>query len=92
MSLAERTRDYEFLVRFNEDGSVGSHFSTITEVLRDGVVISAAINYPVPLSSAAGLSQKVGDVIAGVLVINEDLTNRIEELEAEIAALQAQLP
>lgn len=64
MALTERERSYETLIRHNEDGSVGAHHQTISEVMRDGVVISATLNEPQQLAVLDGeTGQKLADVL-----------------------------
>lgn len=50
MSITEDTRNYEILVRFNDDGSVGAHLQQITEIKKDGSVISATVLDPIQVS------------------------------------------
>lgn len=52
MALTERTRAYETLIRYGANGEIGSQHSTITEVLRDSVIVSAQVNSPQPLTVA----------------------------------------
>lgn len=89
MALTEVTRDYELLIRIQPDGSWGSHYRSITEILRDGEVVSATENPAVPLSMVAAqgaelLNDKLGDIAASALL-------HIEVLNAEIAALRLEL-
>lgn len=89
MTLTEVTRDYELLIRIQSDGTWGSHYRSITEILRDGEVVSATENPAVPLSLVAQqgaelLSDKLGNVATSALL-------HIEALNAEIAALRLKL-
>lgn len=52
MALQERTRNYEILIRFNEDGSIGAHRQNISEIIKDGAVIAASVLTPEPLTVA----------------------------------------
>lgn len=40
MALSTETRNYEILIRFHKDGSVGAHKQDIQSVEDDGVLIS----------------------------------------------------
>lgn len=91
MALTEVTRDYELLIRIQSDGSWGSHYRSITEILRDGEVVSATENPAVPLSLVAEqgaelLTDKLGDVAASALLHIEVLSAEIAELRLELAA------
>lgn len=46
MAITKETRDYEILVRVNEDGRIGAHRQTITEIKEDGQLLSASLNAP----------------------------------------------
>lgn len=46
MALTERIRLYEVLIRVREDGSAAAHQQKLSEVLRDGEVISATVLDP----------------------------------------------
>ena len=41
--LEKKRRPYEFLLRFQVDGSVDAHSAEIEEIIEDGVIISAKI-------------------------------------------------
>jgi len=50
MALEQKDRDYEILVRYNDDGKVGFHRQTLSEIIKDGVVLASTINPPEKLS------------------------------------------
>lgn len=81
MTITERTRPYEILIRQHEDGSIGAHQQVITEVLRDGAVIAADVKV-IPLDEA-GLTAVIGVAAATALV-------HIDELAAQLAAVRAE--
>lgn len=62
MALSERTRPYEYLIRINADLSIGAQKQSLTEVLRDGEVISAIVNAPEELTEAeqAAIADLIG--------------------------------
>lgn len=77
MALIERERPYETLIRHNGNGTIGAHHIRITEVLRDGVVISASVGAAVSLAVADGQSGlKLSDVLG------EAATLALKQLEA----------
>lgn len=83
MALTERTRPYETLIRHNNDASIGAHHVTITEVLRDGVVINATLAPPVPIE-AETLQGILGADLAAALAY-------IPRLEAQVVDLSQRL-
>lgn len=94
MALTEKTRPYETLIRHNPDGSIGAHHQTITEILRDKVVIQGSLNDPIPLNVADGkdglnLSTVLGEALAEVINANGKLSEQVSALEGIKA--QAQL-
>lgn len=88
MAITESNRDYEILIRINSDGSLGAHLQTISEILKDGVVINSIIDSPIPLQTSGStgvlLSDRLGDIAALALV-------QLAEANAAIKALQLQL-
>lgn len=62
MAITQNTREYEVLIRHNDDGKIGAHRQTITEIKDGDTVIHAALNPVEPMSReelqqwAAGLS------------------------------------
>lgn len=89
MSLEQKTRDYEVLIRLNADGTYGAQYQSITEITNDGVVIAATVNAPVPLSVAAETTGTLLSTILGDTVTNALLSN--ETLQANVTALQGQV-
>lgn len=82
MALSEQTRPYETMVRHHADGTIGAHHQTITEILRDKVVIQATVNEPQPLAVADGqsglkLSEVIGEAATLALKENERLTGEV---------------
>lgn len=89
MALTERTRPYETLIRHNPDGSIGAHHVRITEILRDGAVISANVEAAVSLAVAEGQDGlKLSDVLGEALPI---ALLQIDKLQSEVASLRADL-
>lgn len=83
MAITERVRPYETLIRHNDNGTIGAHHQTISEIVKDGVVISASINSPQGLSVADG---QEGLLLSDV--IGEAATEALKELELLKAQLQ----
>ncbi len=52
MALQEVTREYEILIRYNVDGSIGAHIQRINEILRDSEIVSATVLPPEELTVA----------------------------------------
>jgi len=99
-NFEERTRLYEILTRVNPDGSIASHVSYITEVLRDGAVISATINPPAPVDPSDNVAYVafvavMGEAVASALTqaqqLAEEQAKQIAEQAARIAELETQL-
>ncbi|KTT33809.1 hypothetical protein SB18R_03210 [Pseudomonas oryzihabitans] len=89
MALEERSRPYETMIRHNPDGSIGAHHKRITEILRDGAVISANVEAAVSLAVAEGqdglkLSEVLGEALPIALL-------QIDKLQSEVASLRADL-
>lgn len=107
-SFEERTRLYEVLTRVNPDGSIASQASYISEVLRDGVVISATVNPPVAVDDGdteayAAFVSIVGAATAEALLFAQSKdaelqaviggqAERIAQLEAQLQGLLKLLP
>jgi len=67
MALEERTRPYEFLARWGEDGTLaGAHVQNITEVVKDGVVLAATVGDAMSVAVAGGAGFPLKDVLSGV--------------------------
>lgn len=86
MALTERTRPYEVLIRYNMSAAgvetTAAHQIHITEVLRDGVVISATEHAAQPLEVAlvAGI---VGDKLPGLVAERDALAANLAAVTAE---------
>ncbi len=96
MALTEKTRPYETLIRHNPDGSIGAHHQTITEILRDKVVIQGSLNDPIPLNVADGkdglnLSKVLGEALAEVINDNGKLSSQLGEMSSQLEVLVGQL-
>lgn len=61
MPLSKETRDYEILIRFNEDGSIGAQRQSIVEIMDSGAIISATVETPIALTL-----EEVKEVVAGL--------------------------
>ncbi|WP_267398970.1 hypothetical protein [Pseudomonas sp. GM_Psu_2] len=88
MSLSERTRPYETLIRHNADGTIGAHHLQITEILRDKAIISATIGEALPLAMAEGqnglkLADVIGEAAAAALTQAETLQAQVSTLTTE---------
>lgn len=96
MALTERNRPYQILIRFNEDGSIGANYRTIYESLRDGVVIYALENAPVPLAVAAGepgapFQEVLGEFANLALEANQTYQVQITGLTSSLEGARAQV-
>ncbi|KAA5841984.1 hypothetical protein F2A38_15745 [Pseudomonas chlororaphis] len=64
MALTENTRPYEVLLRIHSDGTVGAQKQSITEISRNGEVITAVVNPPEELSeSEMALAQQLANEV-----------------------------
>jgi len=50
MALEKITKDYEILIRYNEDGKIGVQKQQITHYLEDGVILSSRLESPVEVN------------------------------------------
>ncbi|MBD8790975.1 hypothetical protein IFR09_11355 [Pseudomonas syringae] len=96
MALSEETNPYEILIRLNAGGIAGAHYKTLTEIMRDGVVISATENPPMQLATAEGqeglsLGVLLGDVAANALIQIDQLTQRARDISEQNQSLLEQL-
>ena len=91
MALEEITRGQEILIRLKNDDTGanvigGAQYQTITEILKNGVVISAQMNDPIPLSLVGDgdntLAGLLGEVSANALVQNEALQASLANVNA----------
>lgn len=53
MALEQKSRDYEILIRFNDDGKIGAHRQSITEILSKGQIVMSTVDSPVSLDRQA---------------------------------------
>lgn len=89
MTIEKRVRDYEIMIRINSDGTVGAHYSSISEVLEDGQVIAASILDPVPISDATGkgkehLESILGSFSIDIISANSHLQSSIHDLHGKL--------
>ncbi|EKT4478783.1 hypothetical protein QEL91_004517 [Pseudomonas putida] len=94
--FSEQTSLYEIVVRVQEDGSYGAHYSTITRFRRDGEVFSAKEGLPTPLVAGnaeafALLGQYVESAALDTLAANQVLQARVVELEQQQQTQSAKL-
>jgi hypothetical protein len=83
--ITENTRPYETLIRHNNDGTVSAHHCVITELARDGKILSATIGDPQTLTQAGGalnFATVLGTVAAATLLANDALTTQAKEQSA----------
>jgi hypothetical protein len=62
--IEKRSRPYEILVRYGEDGITGAHTQTIEEIVEDGNVISSMLGDPVPVELSAELVQALNALVS----------------------------
>lgn len=96
MSLEQRTRNYEILIRFNEDGTLGAHLQSIEEILKDGAIINATPLAPVPLAFVEGedmtvLNSVLGEATAAALAGNMQLQLQVAALSEQLSSVTEQL-
>lgn len=84
MPLEEKVRPYEILIRLDANGVVGAQYQEISEILRDGVLISASVGEAKPIDANAELSERVlGHALATALRENSLLKERIAGLTSK---------
>lgn len=90
MALTERTRPYEILVRYNANAAgqltIAAHQRDLTEVLRDGVVISATEGNATALDLNL-VKDIVGQTLPGLLAERDALAAENADLQAQLDAL-----
>lgn len=96
MALSEKERPYETMIRHHADGTIGAHHQTITEILRDKVVIQATVNEPIPLAVADGqgglsLADVMGEAATLALKENERLTGELATSALSLEQTRGQL-
>lgn len=93
MALTERTRPYEVLIRYNQDAAgvetTAAHQTHITEVLRDGVVISATEHAAQALDVAL-VKSIVGDKLPGLVAERDALKASLTDMTTEKDAATAE--
>lgn len=94
MALTERTRPYEVLIRYNMSAAgvetTAAHQIHITEVLRDGAVISATEHAAQALDVAL-VKGIVGDKLPGLVAERDTLAANLAAVTAEKDAATADL-
>lgn len=96
--FTEETFAYEILLRFGEGDATkgkltGAHYQTITQVKRDGLIISSQIDTPQQLALIEGesgqmLSEVLGEVNAATIIENQTLTATLVSTQQQFAAAQ----
>lgn len=91
----EETTLYEILIRVNPDKTWAAHYQTLTEVKKDGIVISANVNDVLPLKVEDEeayniLINLVGDIAANTLLENRSLKEQLDIALHEIELLRQQ--
>lgn len=94
MALTERTRPYEVLIRYNMSAAgvetTAAHQIHITEVLRDGAVISATEHAAQALDVAL-VKGIVGDKLPGLVAERDALAANLATATANLATATAEL-
>lgn len=93
--FSEETSLYEILVRVNKDKTWSAHYQTLTEIKRDGEVISSSLADVMPVTQGTAsemvLSELMGEVQVNSLLLIHELKKTIEEQTDQISILQAHL-
>lgn len=90
--IEERNRAYETLIRHTEAGGIAAHHQTISEVIRDGVVIAATVSVPVALIDvAAELEPIIGAALIAAVADADALREKLVQREAELAVVSQEL-
>lgn len=92
-NFTEETSLYEILFRVSPDGAWAAQYQTLTEVKRDGVVISATVSDAAPVSLdnfevMAIVTQLISVDSAKLISENASLREEIEALYARITELE----
>lgn len=92
-TFTETTHLYEILVRVLPDGTFAAQYQTISEVLKDGQVISATVNDVKPLTddpeALAIVAGLLGRPTSETVAQNESLVQAVALLESQNETLQA---
>lgn len=95
MTITERTRPYETLIRHNPDGSISAHHQRISEIVKDGEVIAASLLDPEPLPNAAAadpdLAAMVGSAALAAIADADHQRAVVAQLQEQVELLQQQL-
>ena len=93
--IEERIRAEETLIRHHADGSIGAHHVRIYEVVKDGQVISAQLQTPIPLSVASEqglpLATVLGEATVAALLAAEQAQAQLAQVQSQLAAALAEL-
>ena len=99
--FTEETFAYEILLRFGEGDTTkgkltGAHYQTVTQVKRDGVIISSKIDTPQQLALLEGesgqmLSEVLGGVTAETIIHNQTLAASVATLQAQADQMQTSI-
>ena len=94
MALTERTRPYELLIRFHQNGegapTIAAHQLRIHEILQNGDIISAK-ELPAEALTPALVSDLVGDHLPTLIAERDDLVQQVATTTDERDALTEQL-
>jgi DNA repair exonuclease SbcCD ATPase subunit len=96
MALVERTRPYELFFRINADGTFGTSYKTIWELLNDGVVTRDTEGqlqpvYTVDDEGIAVLNTILGPVLTTAISSNETLQAQVKAAAQIIDQTKVQL-
>ena len=91
-TFTEETTPYEVLLRFSEGQLSGAHYQTITQVKRDGLIISSQIDAPQKLALVEGeegqkLNEVLGDITAATIIDNRLLAEELSAANSRIYEL-----
>lgn len=89
MTISERTRPYEFLVRWGEDSTIrGAHVQNIVELVRDGEIIHAKTGEALHVSLAGEAGVPLADVLqqlhADALLTSETLRTERDQMAVKL--------
>lgn len=102
--FTEETSLYEILIRVQPGGAWAAHYQTLTEVKKDGIIISSSISDVAPLTdqnaeSFAIVKQLLGESAANTLIMNQQMRDqlqkaliRVDELERIVALSGNSMP
>lgn len=91
MAIEDVQRLYEFLIRFNETGSIqGSHVIRRRVVTVDGQKLKDEIGFAEPVA-VENIGSIIGDAQAQALADNASLQAQVSDLNSQVAALEEQV-